>query len=178
MRAAIEALDPGVYVYPFTQTHVTLATLVSFKEHLSPSPAEGERIRGLAAPVASVLDRVRPPDFEIDFGSPVLVRAAAFLPARNPTGEIRAVRRGLEDALRGAESELGSLRLPQAVHATILRFRTPPRNPEAFRDAFEAVAAAARFGTVRVPEILITTETRPYMRSGEIVHRTRLSPRG
>jgi hypothetical protein len=171
LRGLLLALDPGVYVYPFEQTHVTVATIVSFKRHERPDSVEQDRILSIVPRLANVLDDACAtlPPFEIDVGAPVLVPAAAFLPITNPTGEVAAVRRHLSAA--GAFPEL---QIPRAIHATMLRFRRPPRDAGRFARHFEDTARAVRFGKARVHSVLVTTETRRYMMAGRIVHQVPL----
>ncbi len=171
---ALGALDEAVYVYPFERTHVTLATLVDFRRFPAPTAAQRAAVLGLVPAVADVLDEavraLRP--FAIDIGPPVLVRGAAFLPISNPGGEVRRVREDLRSRLAG--NTLLGLEVPKAVHSTILRFRRVPDDPEALRARFEEIGRQTRFGRAQVDELLITTETRPYMAGGDVVHRATL----
>lgn len=172
LRARLQALDPGVYVYPFEQTHVTVATIVSFKRHERPDSDEERRILSLVQPLASRLDAIAAgiDAFTIDVGAAVLVPSAAFLSITNPTGEVTMIRQRLRsDAALEAE-----LQIPRAIHSTILRFRRAPADPPSFASAFSEIAQSVRFGTARVDELLVTTETRPYMMAGRIVHQTHL----
>ena len=172
LYAQLLRIAPGAYVYPHAQTHVTVATLVSFKRHERPPESTRDAIHARLPRLAQLLDDAarRLSAFEIDIGPPVLVRSAAFLPILNPSGEIAAVRRHLADALAGD----ADLQIPQALHSTILRFREPPADVDAFLAAFDDVAREARLGRTLVDEILITTETHPYMMAGRIVHRSHL----
>jgi hypothetical protein len=176
--ARLSALDAGAYVYPYAETHVTVATLVSFKRHENPDAAEQARIRGYLPYLIETVGRITAdiPTFSIDIGAPVLVRAAAFLPILNPGGEIARLREALDPALRAAGPELSLARIPRAVHMTILRFRTIPRDPVAFVQGFRSVAGETSFGSASVEDLLITSETRPYMTQGGIEHRFRLIP--
>ena len=170
MRGALERLDAGVYVYPFEETHVTVATLVSFKRHERPADGDHERLMERVPWVARVLDEITGSfrGFEIDVGAPVLVRSAAFLPIRNPTGEIKKVR----DRLANERNEWPEMQIPQGLHSTVLRVRREPLDSERFIDAFRAIAASVRFGVASVDELMVTTETRPYMLEGRIVHKS------
>lgn len=172
MRARLGRLDPGVYVYPFEQTHVTVATIVSFKRHERPDPADQARILSILPALGGRLEAVAEPlrPFTMRFGAPVLVSAAAFLPITNPTGEIQAIRQGLAD---GPWAE--GLQIPRAIHSTILRFREPPRDPAGFGRDFAEIASEIELGEAVVDVLLITTETRPYMMAGRIVHRIQLN---
>jgi hypothetical protein len=172
----LAALDPGLYVYPHAQTHVTVATVVNFKEYSAPTTHETARLRALVPAISRSLDRacagVAP--FTIEMGAPVLVRAAAFLPILNPGGEVGRIREVLADELRNADAARAGLKLPNAVHSTVLRFRQVPADPKAFVERFLEIAKGVSFGTATIDELLVTTETKPYMRNGEIVHRQSL----
>jgi hypothetical protein len=176
LQARLAALDPAAYLYPYAETHVTVATVVNFKQHPDPSPEERRRLREVIPTVAIALDRacagIAP--FPIDVGPPVLVRPAAFLPILNPGAEVRRIREALAAALRGAGPALAELRLPTAVHSTVLRFHRPPPDPAAFTARFLEIAQDVHFGPATVEELLVTTETKAYMLEGEIVARTRL----
>ena len=172
MCARLSRLDQGVYVYPFEQTHVTVATIVSFKRHERPDPVDQARILSITPALGQRLEAVARPlrPFTMRFGPPVLVSAAAFLPISNPTGEIDTIRKGLADGPWAA-----GLQLPRAIHSTILRFREPPRDPAGFARDFAEIAAESDLGETLVEVLLVTTETRPYMMAGRIVHRIQLN---
>lgn len=174
MRTRLAALDAGVYVYPFEQTHVTVATAVSFKRHERPDADERARVLSVLPRLTRALDEAAATlsPFAVDVATPVLVPAAAFLPITNRTGEVAAVRRHLVETL----GDLEELRIPQGIHSTILRFRKPPRDAERFAENFAEIAAATRFGRAEVRVLLVTTETRQYMMAGQIVHQAHLAP--
>jgi hypothetical protein len=174
LHAALAALDPGVYVYPYERTHVTVSTLVSFRRFPDPSPAQEAALAALLPGIAEALDAAARGvgEIAIDVGPPVLVRPAAFLPILNPGGEVRRIRERLRESLGGVPDL--DLSMPAAVHSTVLRFRQAPADAQAFRERFHEIAAGVRFGPALVRELLVTTETRPYMAGGAIVHRTTL----
>jgi hypothetical protein len=174
--ARLAALDPAAYVYPHAQTHVTVATLVNFKQHPNPTGTETRYLLGLVPAIARALHHACAglAPFAIEIGPPVLVRAAAFLPILNPGGEVRRIRQVLAEELRGVDPELSPLKLPNAVHSTVMRFRRPPSDPDAFVAGFLEIARGVRFGAATIDELLVTTETKPYMRGGKIVARTSL----
>jgi hypothetical protein len=178
MQARLAALDPAAYVYPYAETHVTVATLVNFKQHPSPSPGERRRLFDLIPTIAAALDGacegVAP--FPIEIGPPVLVRTAAFLPVLNPGGEVRRIREALAAALRRVDPALAELKVPTAVHSTVLRFRRPPADPAAFTARFLEIAKLVRLGPATVDAMLVTTETKAYMLEGEVVHHASLMP--
>jgi hypothetical protein len=178
LRGALSGLDPGVHVYPFAKTHVTLVTLVSFKRHERPGADEAARLYARLPELRAALDAATADlgAFQIDVGAPVLVRTAAFLPILNPGGEIARIRSRIA-ALRDRVPELSDLRVPAAIHSTIARFRCAPARPATFIKAFHEAAQSVTFGVTRVDEILLTTETQPYMMAGAIEHRSRLAHR-
>jgi hypothetical protein len=177
LRADLAALDDGVYVYPLAQTHVTLATLVSFKRYENPTAEDRRRLRDLLPYLVGVLEHesagLRP--FVLEIGAPVLVRTAAFLPLLNPGGEVARLRGRLAERLRGGDAELAHAAFPRGIHSTILRFRRPPRAPERFQKDFIERAQRVRFGPTTIDTLLLTSETRPYMVSGAIEHRSALT---
>ena len=181
------ALGPWVYAYPFPFTHVTLVTLVSFARHPQPSAetvkvCEGKlpEIVATLAPMfaASSPERIKP--FTLHAQSPVLSRSAGILPLQNPEGEVARLRQRTLDLLRINEplhrelTERG-LNVPGIIHSTVLRFRQPPPDLEKFLAAFDALAAETSFPALEVGEILLTSETKPYMRGGEILRRFELA---
>jgi hypothetical protein len=170
----LRTLGDALYVYPYERTHVTVATLVSFRRFPDPTAEQDAAVRALVPTVARVLgDAVRDRRaFTVDVGPPVLVRAAAFLPILNPGAEVRRIREALREGLAG--HDLLDLGIPGAVHSTIVRFRRAPKDTRVFRSAFEDIAKTVRLGPTVVDELIITTETRPYMAAGTIAHRIAL----
>lgn len=176
LRSRLQALDRGAYVYPHAETHVTVATLVNFKNHPEPNAADHARILAQVPELARQLDALVAdvPAFDLKIGAPVLVRSAAFLPLLVSTDAIFGLRRRLTDVLAQAGLD-EELRVPKAMHSTILRFREPPVDAADFQRRFREIATETTFAPARIEEMLITTETRPYMLSGEIAHRWRLA---
>jgi hypothetical protein len=75
--------------------------------------------------------------------------------------------------LHGRLDALG-LTVPGIIHSTVLRFVRAPADLARFLATFDRLAAEPGLGSARISEILVTAETRPYMRSGEVLHRFRL----
>jgi hypothetical protein len=173
---AASALDPGLYVYPHATTHVTVLTAINFKQHPDPDAALARDVDCAARELADFLvasTRDISP-FKLEVGAPVLTSAAAFLPIKNDTGEIARVR---ERALAFCRTESGLLAnasVPRAIHSTILRFRDPPRDAAAFERAFDSIARSLHFGTMTIDRLLVTLETKPYMRDGRVAHEVRI----
>jgi hypothetical protein len=177
----LAALDPGVYVYPAWETHVTIVTFVSFYLH---ERLEPERLAPLQSLINPVRELIRPllkgPVFKLVLGPPVLTRKAAILPILDATGAIARIRQTVRTALAAdktlhAELVRGGLNVPEIIHSTIMRFKSEPRHLAKFLADFDEAAAAAEPFTVAIDELLLTTETKPYMRAGDVIHRFPLS---
>lgn len=166
----LAGLGPEAYVYPHAQTHVTVATLVSFKRHERPDDVTRAQILAHVPAVARVLGDAAAglAGFELDVGAPVIVRTAAFLPILDRSGTLAAIRQRLAVAFAATLE----IQIPNGIHSTALRFRTPPRDAPGYLEAFDAVRTG--LGRAFVRELLITTETLPYMMAGQIVHTTYL----
>jgi hypothetical protein len=177
----LTALDPAVYVYPEWETHLTIVTFINFSRHRRIEP---ERLAQLQSLINPVRELIRPllagPSFELVLGAPVLTRKAAILPISDPAGAIMRLRQSIRAALsadKALEAELvrGGLNVPGIVHSTIMRFKSEPSNLPKFLADFDAVAATVEPFPLTIHELLLTTETKPYMRAGEIIHRFPLS---
>jgi hypothetical protein len=176
----LAALDPAVHVYPEWETHVTIVTFVSFYLHARVEP---ERLAQLQSLINPVRELIRPllerPAFKLVLGPPVLTRKAAILPISDATGAIARIRQTVRAALeadKALHTELarGGLNVPGIIHSTIMRFKSNPRNLAKFLADFDEAAAPVEPFTLAIDELLLTTETKPYMRAGEVVHRFRL----
>ncbi len=184
MASGLAKLDEGVYVYPIWETHITIVTFLNFSLHRRPSPQHLEELRSCIAPVNEVMqslfdtEAIKP--FRLEFQPPVLLRKAAILPVANPSGEIARIRRRASQLLEG-NKELhgkllhGGLNAPGIIHSTIMRLKKMPRNLPRFTANFDAVAATTAPFAMIVKEILLTLETKPYMREGKIVQRFALA---
>jgi len=173
----LAGLDPGIYVYPYYQTHVTVMTLLNFKYHQNPTDDE---VQGFLQLVPLIVARVAPfvsslEPFTITVGPPVLSRRAGFLPILNRTGEIVALRKAVEAAIQPLA--LTECSVPQAIHSTVARFLRQPADTQALLSSFELAASDLDLGQATVTELLLTSETKPYMRDGEILFRFKLGTR-
>jgi len=180
LAGRLARLDGAVYVYPFWKTHVTIVTFVSFCPHPRPSPGRVAELRSLIAPLTemakSVLAQEKIPQFRLEFQAPVLSGKAAILPIINPTCEILRIRRHilqmLDDNKKLRDQLIGEgLNVPGIIHSTIMRFKSVPADAARFTAGFDEIAAEFEPFAITISEILLTAETRPYMRSGEKLHR-------
>ena len=189
LAGRLAALGPWLYVYPFACTHVTLVTFIGFSRHVRPAPElvkaleskPGEILAALAPLFAeNTADRVRA--FALQPQSPVLSRDAVILPLLNPGDEVARLRQRTEELLQGNEPlhrELTArgLNVPGIIHSTVARFLRPPPNLKQFLAAFDEIAGETKFAGIEVGELLLTSETQPYMRGGEILRRFNLTTR-
>ncbi|HEX3717701.1 MAG TPA: hypothetical protein VH595_07010 [Verrucomicrobiae bacterium] len=178
----LSALDPCVYVYPECETHVTIITFVNFSLHRRPDASRLARLQSLREPVIEILRTVPAgPMFSLLIGKPVLTAKAAILPISDPTGEIGRIRREVIAALQ-ANGELhrrlsaAGLNVPGIIHSTVMRFKSAPSDLKRFVADFEKIAASVQPVEIRIEELLLTLETKPYMREGMIDHRFPLAP--
>ncbi|MSU58729.1 MAG: hypothetical protein EXS35_11255 [Pedosphaera sp.] len=187
MAHRLSALGPWIYVYPFPFTHVTLVTFASFARHTRPT---AEIVKALKEKLPAITDALAPlftegsPErikpFTLRPQSPVLARGAGILPLLNPDDEVARLRQRTVELLQRNETlhreltERG-LNVPGIIHSTVMRFRQPPPDLEKFLATFDEIAAETKFPPMEVGEILLTSETKPYMRSGEVLRRLTLT---
>jgi len=185
---ALAVLYPYVYLYPYRQTHVTVATLINFKRCIN-HPEEIDSLRGLIPDIEALISSLVSGEggmgikaFHIDVGPPVLSSRAALLPIANGTGEVFHLRNLLREKLKlgnasndPADILMKHVNIPGLIHSTILRFIQRPPDQTAFINQFNSISGASRFGHAKIKEILLTEETRPYMQEGKIIHRFKLS---
>jgi hypothetical protein len=183
MARKLSALGPEVYVYPFPCTHITLVTLVNFARLIRPG---AELVETLKAGIPEILATLSPlfaehsPErirsFVLEPQSPVLARGAGLLPMHNPDGEVARLRRRATELIQANEPlhrelmECG-FNVPGIIHSTVLRFIRPPADLEKLLSKFDEIAAESKFPTLKVSEVLLTSETKPYMRGGEVLRR-------
>ncbi len=178
----LAALDQAVYVYPDWETHVTILTFVNFSLHNNPEPERLAQLQSLLDSVRALLrPLLRRPAFKLMLGQAILTRKAAILPISDPTGAIAEIRQTVSAALAAdknlhAELVRAGLNVPEIIHSTIMRFKSQPRDLARFLKDFDQAAATAEPFALQIDELLLTTETKPYMRAGEIVERIPLAP--
>ena len=183
MARKLNALGSEVYVYPFPCTHVTLVTLISFAHHIRPTTELVESLKRRIPEITSTLsplfaenspEQIQP--FVLQPQSPVLARGAGLLPMHNPDGEVARRRRRVVELLQTNEPlhrELteGGFNVPGIIHSTVLRFIHPATDLEKFLAGFDKIAVETDFPPAEVREIVLTSETKPYMRNGDVLLR-------
>lgn len=186
MARKLSALGPEVYVYPFPCTHITLVTLVNFARHIRPAAELVEALQAKIPDITATLsplfaenspDRIQP--FVLQPQSLVLARGAGLLRMHNPDGEVARLRRRVVELLQANAplhrelTECG-FNVPGIIHSTVLRFVRPPADLEEFLAGFDEIAAETKFPPLDVKEVVLTAETKPYMRAGEVLRRLSL----
>ena len=170
-------LHPGLYVYPDWETHVTIVTFVNFSKHRRPTPEQRAALESL---MPGVIELVRtaplPAPFQLILDRPVLTPKAVILPIHDSAGAIPHLRAHIRTTVENdpawrAQLENAGWNIPGIIHSTIARFTAAPIDPMHFRENFDRIAASTEPIPLTVRELLITTETKPYMREGEIIHR-------
>jgi hypothetical protein len=181
LSSRLTAIDPGVYAYPIWETHVTIATFINFTKQLSPTAQRVAELKQFMQQITAQLQDafadVKP--FELWIERPIISRKAAIFPLSDPSDSIAHIRNRVVEALGRNQSlknclEGLGLNIPPLVHSTIMRFKKAPTDPRKFLSTFDEVAATVPRTAMRINEIYITTETKPYMRAGQITHRFKL----
>ncbi len=183
IASRLAALDPAVYVYPDWETHITLITFVKFSLYRRPDATRLAQLQSLLQPVIKILHPVLAGvrSFPLLIGAPVLTPKAGILPISDPTGEITRIRRNVVGALESDkklhdELSRAGLNVPEIIHSTVMRFKSAPKDFAQFAAAFEEAAGPPQQVEIMIDELLLTTETKPYMREGTVVRRFPLAP--
>lgn len=161
---SLQSLD-GVYVYPLLQTHITVMTIINFKQNLD-SPIlklNSEHLEKLTSAIKPIIKKGK---FDIFIDSPVLVRSAAFLPIYNPSGEIGEIRKTAFELLCNEQYDLS---IPPAIHSTILRIEKKPSDTSSFIDIFDRISSNFSIHSAQIQEIYVTEEIKPYMRDAKFL---------
>lgn len=161
----LKKLGPDIYVYPYSQTHITLITLVNFKKNGCGNAEQKKLIPDIIAAADRELRDCKP--FELDFGRPVLFKKAAIIPIINKTRKTFFLREKLSPVLKKLNLEI---EIPRRIHSTICRFLNQPNDTVKFINDFELIAKSCCLGKAAINELLLTSETKPYMRRGSILH--------
>ena len=173
LRTSLNRLDKGLYIYPHEDTHVTVATIVDFVNHIEPSEEEITRLRDLSEHIA---ERTRPlfqayrsqDPLVLEFGPPLLSRNAIFIPAMESTGRVPMLRAHLAKQLESVKGL--ELKIPNIIHTTVARFQTTPTDLEGFMHAFENISKTTQLGFCVADEIVMAIETKPYLKDASISH--------
>lgn len=175
------AAVPGLRVYEPAQTHVTLATLMTFQRHLNPGEVARRGLESLAGRVVARIkacwsDLADVGAFDLVPEPPVLTRRACLLPWVNPGGEVDAIRRSLrrwfeETTPLGGELRDHGWNVPGIIHSTVGRFEEAAASASVVAAAFDRATAGHEMPPLRVREIQITAELSPYMARGEVRER-------
>ena len=187
--SALEKISSSTYIYPYQLTHVSVLTILNFKAHRDPTEQEICAFKNLEFEIisrfSSMFYNLKLKPFSIDVGPPVLSWKAAFFPILNPTQEMSGLRKRaiLElSHLRDDQAEHSAIKnllpenieLPDIIHSTFLRFLERPSDEKAFSKTFETTVSNFKFGEAKIDEFILTSETKPYMRGGDIIQRFKL----
>ncbi len=161
--AQLSDLDPGVYVYPIWETHVTIATLINFTQYQSPTPQRFVELKDLMRQIAAQLqpvfsgeDSIQPFDLWIE--QPVISRKAAILPLSDPSGAITRIRNRVIESLarnpslRTCLDGLG-FNIPPLVHSTIMRFKKASPDAQRFLSKFDEISSRVPRAVMRVDQV-------------------------
>lgn len=168
MYKKLEELE-GAYIYPYTQTHITIVTVVNFKKRLNQTKKylDTEILKLLKMRIENIVQH-KPIKIFID--CPVLLRNAAFFPIYNPGGEIYEIRKEALNILKSDHRNY-DLDTPRAIHSTILRFQEVPKDSIKFMDKFAEITQNFSLLAAIVKEVYITEELKPYMKEGSILQK-------
>jgi len=179
------SLVPGLRIYPPSDTHITIATFISFTKYCSPTSTQLADLEQLVARVLELCGQTATEDsaqapFVLRPEPPVLTRRACFIPWQDPSGTIAEMRCRWRNRLEQHPDLLADLRaaglnMPGIIHSTVARFAAWS-DPAEVISAFQASLGAFRLPGMLVSELLITTEIRPYMVAGAV--RRRISLQG
>jgi hypothetical protein len=187
LYSRLEKIHPDcTYIYPYCQTHITIATLVSFKDYKRPSSEDKAAISSLIPYFERALFSImnEPKNgfkpFRIIPTGLTLTPEAAYIKFDNASGEIERLRAELRKEIKlltNKDSPLVSLlsgfRTPGIIHSTPLRIKKPIgiADQEDFIRSFCEATSGIDLGIVEIDEILLTSETKPYMRDGQVLSR-------
>lgn len=200
LSKSLKPVSPGLYLYPFDQVNVTVATLVDFKKHKKPEPSEIKRIDKYKKTIIPILNKlfniIKPKPFEISFHPPILGSKAGFLVMKENSDVISKIRKSLSYILKPScelndpeykscfnSNKLNDLRsesqnklnpellqeliVPNIIHSTILRFSNKPLDHKSFISMFNKIVFDETISSCTIDELLLTSETKPYMEEGE-----------
>jgi hypothetical protein len=185
----LRRLGSFTYVYPHWETHITVATLLNFTRNRKPNAdrvaeleiAKRRLLQLLEAELPRRLAELRP--FVLVTQPPVLSRKVVVLPFGDPSGSIGNVRKFVTSAIESDSqireiAKTGGFNVPAIIHSTVARFTGSPAEPSSCFPAFDAAAETLPPTEMRISELFVNTETKPYMRGGEIIQRFPLGSTG
>ncbi|QJE01464.1 mutarotase [Massilia forsythiae] len=145
----LDALEPGQYLHPAVDLHVTVLSLFTVGDDFQPQLARLDDYRDAVRCAVHGL-----PAFEIDFRG-VTASRGAVLAQGYPHGDTLATLRDrlrAELRARALDASLDRRYRLVTAHATLLRFVRPLRQPRRFVEAIETLRGAA-LGVMRVERI-------------------------
>lgn len=174
---SVRKLDRALYIYPLSQTHITIMTLVNFKDTVGLDSSQQKNFESLIDDTILCLSSLFSDSsgccidgpIQLHFDKAVLAQKAAYLLFNDPTDRVGRLRNAIAKLLVEKIPELHPL-FSSIVHSTFLRFVGTPSNPTELTESFNVLAKKLDPTTITIPEIFLTAETKPYMRSGDIRH--------
>jgi hypothetical protein len=187
--SALQRLGSFTYVYPHWETHITIATLLNFARNRKPNTDRIAELENAKRKISRFLETELTqrlagfPPFVLMSQPPVLSRKAVVLPFGDPSDSIGNVRRFVTSAIESDAqiyeiAKIGGFNVPTIIHSTVARFTGSPLEPSSCFPAFDAAAETLPPTEIRIRELFVTTETKPYMRGGEIIKRFSLESKG
>jgi len=189
LKKGLEGLDKRkgrFYIYPFEQTHITIATLINFKKHKEPSADDEKEIMGMVPKIIKKLksfifdeaaNEIKP--FTMELGPLELSPKAGIILIKNPDGEIARLRSRLKTLINNKTSFGDSyiqdrikaeFNCPNIIHSTILRFNRDFSGGPDFAKKFVCIRPMSQLGQATIYAISLTAETNPYMHQGTVCH--------
>lgn len=177
LRASHPSFDTKAYLYPFHALHVTVATAHAFTRGLKDSESEEDLYREWAAVIEDARGRDCWPtealSLEVSevslFGNAVVMQYTDVSASGVVAGMRKAVLEATStrsDALRAAGIDPTSLKIPNIIHSTILRWTEDITGGEcsAIRGAFESADTSSIIGyRFENREVNFVRELVPYM---------------
>lgn len=167
----LRSLDTALYVYPYDELHITVMTLIDFKQHIQPDASylvEAEqtvvKILPCVINVFNATGCFSQPTLKFDRA--VLSDRTAYLVFHNPDGTISRLRDSLVTSLQDLNLQV---HYSPFVHSTVARFLKKPASPTTLRHRFVEVASKFSIPDFEIDEILLTAELKPYMRQCKIL---------
>lgn len=167
----IRELNPALYVYPLSQTHITIVIITDFHEIINPDANEQKKFalltKDIVACLKPLLNDYTGGAIKLKLNGAKLSAKAGFLSFIDQENNMTRLRAVVSNLLK----EIPELkpRIPNIVHSTFIRYVDTPKNPIELCEKFEVLAKSLLPVEIVIPEVLLTLEPKPYMRSGEVV---------